>query len=116
MTLKLCVDNDWLRQQIVNDLISDEDDMCPNCVTPWKCNGPHLMEKTMTERKEYWRMLDPDQKAQVAIELFVELLEDVEDQKESYGYLPEAWTEKDVKAMKRVHRFLVSYYVLPSGS
>ena len=17
------------------------DDMCPNCVTPWKCNGPH---------------------------------------------------------------------------
>lgn len=27
----------------------DEDDMCPNCVTPWKCNGPHLMEKTMTK-------------------------------------------------------------------
>lgn len=20
-----------------------EDDMCPNCVTPWKCNGPHLL-------------------------------------------------------------------------
>lgn len=20
----------------------DEADMCPNCVTPWKCNGPHL--------------------------------------------------------------------------
>lgn len=19
-----------------------DDDMCPNCVTPWKCNGPHL--------------------------------------------------------------------------
>ena len=19
----------------------EEDDMCPNCVTPWKCNGPH---------------------------------------------------------------------------
>lgn len=19
-----------------------EDDMCPNCLTPWKCNGPHL--------------------------------------------------------------------------
>lgn len=18
------------------------DDMCPNCVTPWKCNGPHI--------------------------------------------------------------------------
>lgn len=20
------------------------DDMCPNCVTPWKCNGPHVPE------------------------------------------------------------------------
>ena len=20
------------------------DDMCPNCVTPWKCNGPHIPE------------------------------------------------------------------------
>lgn len=20
----------------------DGDDMCPNCVTPWKCNGPHI--------------------------------------------------------------------------
>ena len=20
----------------------DDDDMCPNCVTPWKCNGPHV--------------------------------------------------------------------------
>lgn len=20
-----------------------EDDMCPNCVTPWKCNGPHAL-------------------------------------------------------------------------
>jgi hypothetical protein len=24
----------------------EADDMCPNCVTPWKCNGPHLSEKT----------------------------------------------------------------------
>ena len=22
----------------------DEDYMCPNCVTPWKCNGPHIEE------------------------------------------------------------------------
>jgi len=21
---------------------TQHDDMCPNCVTPWKCNGPHL--------------------------------------------------------------------------
>lgn len=24
----------------------DDDDMCPNCVTPWKCNGPHLLNLT----------------------------------------------------------------------
>ena len=23
----------------------DIDYMCPNCITPWKCNGPHLPEK-----------------------------------------------------------------------
>jgi len=23
-------------------LFPQEEDMCPNCVTPWKCNGPHL--------------------------------------------------------------------------
>lgn len=23
--------------------MSDEtEDLCPNCVTPWKCNGPHI--------------------------------------------------------------------------
>lgn len=22
--------------------------MCPNCVTPWKCNGPHLSEQTVS--------------------------------------------------------------------
>ena len=24
----------------------EADNMCPNCVTPWKCNGPHLSEQT----------------------------------------------------------------------
>jgi hypothetical protein len=26
-----------------NSAVTDEDvdEMCPNCVTPWKCNGPH---------------------------------------------------------------------------
>lgn len=22
----------------------EADGMCPNCVTPWKCNGPHLAD------------------------------------------------------------------------
>jgi hypothetical protein len=24
--------------------VYDEEDMCPNCVTPWKCNGPHILD------------------------------------------------------------------------
>lgn len=25
--------------------------MCPNCVTPWKCNGPHLSDETVAARR-----------------------------------------------------------------
>jgi|GEM_PF-4308996 len=25
----------------------EADNMCPNCVTPWKCNGPHLSDVTL---------------------------------------------------------------------
>lgn len=24
---------------------AEGDDMCPNCATPWKCNGPHVAAK-----------------------------------------------------------------------
>lgn len=24
--------------------MSYDDDMCPNCCTPWKCNGPHTFD------------------------------------------------------------------------
>jgi hypothetical protein len=30
-------------QENQSPLEVQEDDMCPNCVTPWKCNGPHLL-------------------------------------------------------------------------
>jgi hypothetical protein len=26
-------------------LCDDDDLMCPNCVTPWKCNGPHILDE-----------------------------------------------------------------------
>lgn len=53
--LKLCVVG-WMsladlrsRHQIVEVLgprqdPEDPEEMCPNCVTPWKCNGPHLLK------------------------------------------------------------------------
>lgn len=29
--------------EVLGESKLDEDmDMCPNCVTPWKCNGPHI--------------------------------------------------------------------------
>lgn len=34
-------------------MISDHEleTMCPNCVTPWKCNGPHEIEKTAFHKR-----------------------------------------------------------------
>ena len=29
----------------------EADNMCPNCVTPWKCNGPHLPEQTVAAKR-----------------------------------------------------------------
>lgn len=34
----------WFR-----DTPRDADDLCPNCCTPWKCNGPHLNENEVVE-------------------------------------------------------------------
>lgn len=37
----------------------DSDRMCPNCVTPWKCNGPHLNDETPYSRKRAARSPTP---------------------------------------------------------
>ena len=29
----------------------EADKMCPNCVTPWKCNGPHLTQETVAAKR-----------------------------------------------------------------
>lgn len=29
----------------------EADGMCPNCITPWKCNGPHLSDETVAGRR-----------------------------------------------------------------
>ena len=33
-----CYRHEWA----TGSLLADPDAMCPNCVTPWKCNGPHV--------------------------------------------------------------------------
>jgi hypothetical protein len=30
-----------------------EDYMCPFCVTPWKCNGPHIDQDDLEEFESY---------------------------------------------------------------
>lgn len=30
----------------------EADGMCPNCVTPWKCNGPHVLQPPATTGRE----------------------------------------------------------------
>lgn len=29
-------------------VFADDEYMCPNCVTPWKCNGPHIPDPNVT--------------------------------------------------------------------
>lgn len=31
--------------------LAEEDEMCPNCVTPWKCNGPHLLGPSVSQKE-----------------------------------------------------------------
>lgn len=33
--------------------VSHDSDMCPNCITPWKCNGPHLPVLLEREEQEF---------------------------------------------------------------
>lgn len=39
--------------------IDISDFMCPNCVTPWKCNGPHLLNQTPAALSGRVRAVDP---------------------------------------------------------
>lgn len=32
-------------------VFDEADNMCPNCITPWKCNGPHLSAETVASRR-----------------------------------------------------------------
>lgn len=53
-------------------VFDEADDMCPNCVTPWKCNGPHLSEQTVAwaidrgdDEHNPWLTLNGEQVAEV---------------------------------------------------
>lgn len=93
-----------------------EDEMCPNCVTPWKCNGPHLIgEEDMDKYKLEWRGLDNEQKACIAVELLTEILEDTDGYVKMWDAYPEFPNKKEYKAMNRVRDTLVAYYGIPCG-
>lgn len=46
----------------VNQVDDFSDDMCDNCVTPWKCNGPHVVTVTP---EQYERLTAPVTDAEV---------------------------------------------------
>lgn len=39
-----------------------EDYMCPFCVTPWKCNGPHIEEDDLPEFEAYIAWVRSDER------------------------------------------------------
>lgn len=53
-------------KDLVIDATPDNgDEMCPNCVTPWKCNGPHLDDQTPRARREAKRPEDAGHEGRV---------------------------------------------------
>jgi hypothetical protein len=56
-----CVDDviEALKQSLAQPqapVVPEGEYLCPNCVTPWKCNGPHIPEPAQRdERAEYER-------------------------------------------------------------
>lgn len=44
-----CPTKESLHKEQKEELSPDEEEFerCPNCVTPWKCNGPHLPEEPL---------------------------------------------------------------------
>lgn len=61
-----------------------------------------------------WQGLEQEQKAEIAVELFAELLNEVDEHTMTFGELPEYWTKKDVKAMNRTLGLLTAFYGLSS--
>ncbi len=52
--------------ELLKDAWDPSDEMCPNCVTPWKCNGPHeyahVVEMVEAENRAYgWSFSADDQ-------------------------------------------------------
>lgn len=40
--------------------------MCPFCVTPWKCNGPHIPEDDMPALRDWEADIRADEREQAA--------------------------------------------------
>lgn len=47
-----------LNNQSVDSDAGDDEYMCPNCVTPWKCNGPHTPDKNTNIDVSYFELVN----------------------------------------------------------
>lgn len=61
-TIEILADAEAISQRFMD--YDPADDMCPNCVTPWKCNGPHV---------EPERIVNVDQEARKAASVYDEV-------------------------------------------
>ena len=74
----------WVRAEFDPDPLTpptgwDEvDGMCPNCITPWKCNGPHLSDETVAGRRHAryrdWRSMDDEPPSRLLLWVLVAFL------------------------------------------
>lgn len=46
--------------------MSDDDYMCPFCVTPWKCNGPHIPEDDLPALRDWEDDIRADERRKIA--------------------------------------------------
>ena len=89
------------------------EELCPNCVTPWKCNGPHLIKKNedcyesefgnfykIFHGKNYWefkpngKQLNKDQ-----LESLVDSLNYLEKEKMEFENLNETLSQDELDKM-----------------
>jgi hypothetical protein len=52
-----CVDDviEALKQSLAQPqapVVPEDEYLCPNCVTPWKCNGPHIPEPAQRDERD----------------------------------------------------------------
>jgi hypothetical protein len=44
----------WVEEGKPSDWENDPEELCPNCVTPWECNGPHEPQEDVVNHPKHY--------------------------------------------------------------